>query len=32
MLAEKTHYPVRLMARVSGVTPSGYCACRGRSW
>ena len=24
MLAEKAHYPIRAMARVLGVTPSGY--------
>jgi transposase InsO family protein len=30
MLAEKAHFPVRLMAKVLGVTPSGYYAWRGR--
>jgi putative transposase len=30
MLAEKAHYPIRVMARVLGVTPSGYYAWRGR--
>jgi transposase InsO family protein len=30
MLAEKAHFPIRVMARVLGVTPSGYYAWRGR--
>ena len=30
MLAEKAHYPLRMMARVLGVAPSGYYAWRGR--
>ena len=30
MLAEKAYYPIRVMARVLGVTPSGYYAWRGR--
>jgi transposase InsO family protein len=30
MLAEKAHYPIRVMAQVLGVTPSGYYAWRGR--
>jgi transposase InsO family protein len=30
MLAERAHYPIRVMARVLGVTPSGYYAWRGR--
>ena len=30
MLVEKAHYPIRVMARVLGVTPSGYYAWRGR--
>jgi transposase InsO family protein len=30
MLAEKAHYPIQVMARVLGVTPSGYYAWRGR--
>jgi transposase InsO family protein len=30
MQAEKAHYPIRVMARVLGVTPSGYSAWRGR--
>jgi putative transposase len=30
MLAEKAHYPIRVMARVLGVTASGYYTWRGR--
>ena len=30
MLAEKAHYPIRVMARVLGVTASGYYAWHGR--
>jgi len=30
MLAEKAHYPIRVMAQVLGVTASGYYAWRGR--
>lgn len=30
MLAEKAHYPIRVMARVLGVTAGGYYAWRGR--
>src|SRR5262245_4892425 len=30
MLAEKAHYPIRVLARVLGVTASGYYAWHGR--